>query len=180
MKLLLLHGHGATPGDLLPLAEAVRAAVPSVSVVLPAGPVRLDNGRFAWWIDDDGPAGAIASLAPHFGTGPTVVAGFSQGGAVALAAAGQRGVVGVASIGGFLHDPADFAVPETPMFVAHGRNDVLVDVFHAESLARRAARLGRNVVLELHDGGHDWPPVVTEAFVDWLRSHDPGPEKAGV
>ncbi len=172
MKLLLLHGHDGIPGDLLPVAEAVRVAITTVSVVLPAGPVRLADGRLAWWNDDDGPAAAALSLASHFGAEPVVVAGFSQGGAVALASARQRGVVGVASIGGFLHDPSDLAGTTVAMFVAHGRGDEIVDVFHAESLVRRAGRLNIAHELVLHDGGHEWTPLVTDCFVEWLLRHD--------
>ena len=170
MKLLLLHGHDGHPGDLLLVAEAVRSRVSPVSVVVPAGPVPLGNGRFAWWNGDDGPAGAVASLASFFGDEPVVVAGFSQGGAVALALSGQRGVVGVASVGGFLHDPADLSETVASLFLGHGRSDDVVDVFHAESLARRTGRLNMNTEFVLHDGGHEWPLSVTDRFVQWMAA----------
>jgi predicted esterase len=170
MKLVLLHGHDAIPGDLLGVAEAVRGRLPAVEVALLPGPVRLPSGRFAWWADDDGPSAGVARVATYANVGPVVVAGFSQGGAVALAAANIAGVLGAASIGGFLVEPVAFDESTAPMFIAHGRDDEVVDVFHAESLARRLARANVDHVLVLHDGGHEWPDAVTGKMVAWLAT----------
>ena len=184
MELVLLHGFDSNPGALLGVAAAVRARFPSVLVRLLAGPVRLPSGTFAWWNDDPSastftttPADALAWITPRLRGGPVVVAGMSQGGALALAVASARleNVVGVASVGGFAPDNLPLVGTSTPLFIAHGESDEIVDVFHAESLARTARRLGISTTLDLHPGGHAWTEEVTEAFLPWMATVLPPP-----
>ena len=174
MELVLLHGFDGASANLLGVADAVRHQVPSISVRLLTGPVRLPSGRFAWWNDGDErygtPRAALGWLTSRLGPGPVVVAGFSQGGALALAAAFAQipSVRGVGCVGGFLPDDTPVGATSAQLFVAHGEADDAVDVFHAQSLARQAKRAGLNHELFIHDGGHLWTDEVTAAFAPWL------------
>ncbi len=174
MELVLLHGFDGAPANLFGIADAVRHHMPGVSVRLLTGPVRLASGRWAWWNDGDErygtPAAALDWLTPRLGDEPVVVAGFSQGGALALAVAfaGISTVFGVGCVGGFLPDDTRVGPTSAQLFVAHGEADAAVDVFHAESLARQAKRAGLNHELLIHRGGHTWTEEVTATFVAWL------------
>lgn len=174
MELVLLHGFDGTPANLLGIADAVRHHMPGMTVRLLTGPVRLSSGRWAWWNDGDeryaNAAAALDWLTPQLGDEPVVVAGFSQGGALALAVAfaGVPTVIGVGCVGGFLPDDTCVGPTTAQLFAAHGEADDAVDVFHAESLARQAKRAGLSHTLIIHDGGHVWTDEVTAAFVSWL------------
>lgn len=174
MELVLLHGFDSRPENLDDVVEAIHEALPAVVIRVLTGPVHLASGDWAWWNDDDESVAtvtdALAWIIPQLGPSPVVVAGFSQGAAVALgvAFAGVSAVVGVGCVGGFVPDDLQPGSLAAPLFIAHGRNDNVVDVFNAESLARRATRHGAAVTLALHDGGHAWTAEVTEAFVAWL------------
>ena len=177
MELVLLHGHDSMPGALLHVADAVRARFSHVSVRLLTGPVRLASGRFAWWDEADpqfsSAGGALEWIRPKLAERPAIVAGFSQGGALALAvwSAGLEAVAGVASVGGFLADdhPLAAGARSRSLFLGHGEADDIVDVFHAETLIRQATRLGISHGSLVHAGGHEWTPDVTEAFLLWLE-----------
>lgn len=187
---MLLHGFDAIPGTLLGVAEALREALPGMTVRLGTGPVIRNTGLRAWWEEGHekypGAAEALAWLEPHLGDAPVVVAGFSQGGAMALACgfAGPDGrpirpnVVAVVCVAGFLPDGlgdgAHIGPNSAPLFLAHGSTDEVVDVFHAESLDRLARRHAVVCDLTLHDGGHEWPGSVTAELSKWLARLDWG------
>lgn len=181
MELILLHGFDATPADLSYVAESLRSALTGWLVRTIAGPVDVGGGRHAWW--DEGDASypdarhALAWIGDRIGTAPTVIAGFSQGGALSLACGfgGGRGgpvranVRGVACIGGFVPDDVAIGPSGVALFVGHGVADDVVDVFHAESLGRLATRHGIASEVTLHDGGHEWPESITDSLGSWLR-----------
>ncbi len=184
VELILLHGFDATPADLSDVAESLRSALNGWTVRTIAGPVDIGGGRLAWWTDGDvsfpDARHALAWISEQIGTEPVVIAGFSQGGALALAcgfggAAGDRSaqvrsnVRAVACIGGFLPDDVMIAPTSVALFVGHGVADEVVDVFHAESLGRSATRHGVENVVILHDGGHEWPAPITDSLASWLR-----------
>lgn len=179
MRLVLLHGYDSSPDAFADVAAAVAEGLPAVRVIAVPGPVVLPSGTLAWWDDNTADSGGAPAALAWLTTElerepdePTVIAGFSQGGALALAAgfAGLANVVGFACVGGFVPDDTLVTATELPLFIGHGENDEVVDPFHAESLARRASKAGINHHLETHDGGHVWPPSMSEAFVSWLES----------
>ena len=55
------------------------------------------------------------------------------------------------------------------LFVGHGVEDDVVDVFHAESLGRLATRHAIANEVTLHGGGHAWPESITDSLASWLR-----------
>ena len=114
---------------------------------------------------------AAAALENGLGSRPLVVAGFSQGGAAALAwaCAPERAtaIAGVVSVAGFLPScVTPIAAPPTLIIVTE--DDEVVDPF----LGRRAARLLRNAGTDVTvcpvDAGHEWTDAASAALAAWL------------
>jgi pimeloyl-ACP methyl ester carboxylesterase len=170
MQFVLLHGHDSRPGALLPIADALRAApaLAECDVRLLTGLHRLrpDQG-WAWWTDDDHIPAATAWLSDQL-QDDTIVIGFSQGGAlaVALGATGHQLVCGVVSIGGFAPEGVDVSTMSVPLLLIHGENDEVVDAMYAEHLAKRVRMAGGSVDVLMHNGAHELPTSF-DPLVDW-------------
>lgn len=157
-SILWLHGLGADGNDFAPIVpELVRPGWPPLRFVFPHAPVRpvtINGGaRMRAWYDilslssdlraDE--AGVDASMREvealigrerDRGVPPSrlVLAGFSQGAAVALATGLRReaGLAGVVALSGYLPLAGRNAVEATaagratPMFLGHGRQDPVV------------------------------------------------------
>jgi phospholipase/carboxylesterase len=155
---LWLHGLGADGHDFAPIVpELVGADWPAVRFVFPHAPVRpvtINNGMRmrAWYdirdfanlanrADRDGVQESIAQVEALIGRegergvppGRIVLAGFSQGGAVTLAAGLRRAqpLAGLVVLSSYLPTvPAGDDVPgaarRQPAFVAHGSHDPVV------------------------------------------------------
>ncbi len=184
---LLLHGHGEEPEGLAPIAQQLREALRCL-LHCPAAPEeRLPSGGMArsWWpADRDGPhpeavAGLAASLEHVADHQHVIIAGFSQGGAMAVAVADhlarQRRALGLrlVVVAGFL--PGEVALTHLPpasnahALVVLGDADEVVDPFHGELLARRLSRSGWTVTQWHHPSGHQWHETVTAEVLGWLR-----------
>jgi phospholipase/carboxylesterase len=134
-------------------------------VVLPRAPRSADAETFGWYhvtFDAGEPQVLVAQLQSHHDIAPsrTMVAGFSQGGALAasIALAKPTCVAGFAMIAGRL-------LPETVTahgdafsslraLVVHGRQDQTLPPDHATQTAGHLQRLGIEHALHLHDAGH--------------------------
>jgi len=167
--IVLLHGVGGTPADMAPLAALIAAHDPHARVAAPPAAVPCDRGGAGHqWFSVDGiteenrpgridaalPAfvAAIEALQRAHGVGPgaTVLAGFSQGAIMALAACKgrylARHVVGIA--GRFAPLP-DAWERRTAVSLVHGRMDRTMPVQHSERAFERLAALGADVRLDL-------------------------------
>ena len=157
-SVIWLHGLGADGHDFAPIVpELLRPEWPAIRFVFPHAPVRpvTINGGMpmrAWYdisnlsleqrADEGGLRESIAEVEALVarerdrGVPPSrvVLVGFSQGGAVALAAGLRReaGVAGIASLSGYLplgaHTPDEItpAGRATPVFLGHGTQDPVV------------------------------------------------------
>ncbi|MPY95967.1 MAG: hypothetical protein GEV08_23785 [Acidimicrobiia bacterium] len=175
VRLVLLHGHGGSPEAMLEAAVALADAV-DVQVLLPRGPQAAEDG-WAWW-----PPGTacepqtVASVRDLVsGPRPTVLAGFSQGGAMALLACARAPglAAGLAVVCGFVPDDVvdlsggRAALP--PVLVLHGEDDEVVDPMHGRMVARWCERQGQGrVTSALYAGGHDWLPETSAAVAGWV------------
>ena len=177
-SIIWLHGLGADGHDFAPIVpELLRPDWPAIRFVFPHAPVRpvTINGGVpmrAWYdisnlsleqrADEAGLRESIAEVEALIarerdrGVPPSrvILVGFSQGGAVALAAGLRReaGVAGIASLSGYLplgaQTPAEItsAGRATPVFLAHGSQDPVVAASDGQAFAggaRGARREGR-------------------------------------
>jgi phospholipase/carboxylesterase len=147
---ILLHGYGADGRDLIDLGHAWRGALPNAAFVAPDAPAPCEMGGsgFQWWSIADGldprlslpRADALRDMIHNLvetertrygvATGRVALAGFSQGGMLALHA-GLRlphTLAGVISYSGLLLDPmlTNATRPTPPVLMAHGAMDTIV------------------------------------------------------
>lgn len=166
--LLLLHGHGDRPESFAGMALALAG----LAVAVPAGPVTVDGG-FAWWAEDeDGPSADTLSCVADLAAGCAVVAGFSQGAALAL----RLGVgAAVVSVAGFLVPGSPRLAAGASLVVIHGEADEVVDPLHGRMVVRRARASGHTVDERWHPGAHVWPAGATQVLqqLSQHRLHHP-------
>jgi phospholipase/carboxylesterase len=197
---IVLHGLGADGTDFLPIADEIRLeAVGPVRWVFPRAPVRpvtINGGHEmrAWYdilsadlVRREDEAGLRESMAQvrqlldrevarGVPAARIVLAGFSQGCAIALGAGlrhAQR-LAGIAGLSGYVPLAAttaaerQFANADTPVFLAHGRNDPVVAM--ARGVAGRELLQGLQQPLEWHDYPMEHSVCIEEvqALQQWL------------
>lgn len=192
LLLVLLHGVG---GDELQLT-AIGARMPDDHlVVLPRGQRTISGERIGWFReclgDDEARAVEdeardarrklvefIGQLQHRYEVPPsrTVVAGFSQGGMLAAAAAltAPQSVAGFAMLSGRLMPelesdvaPAQ-ALASLHALVVHGREDEVLPVEWAERATQQLAALGVAHELRVHGGGHSLTSRMEADLLHWL------------
>lgn len=210
--IIWLHGLGADGYDFVPLVpELDLPATLGVRFVFPHAPgipVTLNGGMvMPAWYDIRGTdlkagqdleglresAGRIRSLiereeARGIPCSRIVLAGFSQGGAVALHTglrldrplagilALSTYVVGEDLLAGERH-PANAG---TPVFQAHGQYDPMVPIARGEAARDLLVSLGHTVTWRTYPMMHAVCPEETRDIGDWLRSVlDPGEKRKG-
>jgi phospholipase/carboxylesterase len=210
-SILMLHGLGADGNDFAPLAsELDLSPVGPVRLVLPHAPVvpvTINGGyRMRAWYDILGTEmqgrqdeaglrrahGWVEALLQReqergIDSRRIVLAGFSQGSAMALLAGlrHSRPLAGIAGLSGYLplaettareRHPSNAS---TPLFLAHGRHDDIVVPARGES--SRDALRGLGWPVEWHDYpmGHSVCPQELQDLQAWLLrvlAHEPLPE----
>ena len=190
--LVLHHGRGTDEHDLLGLADALDPRR-RLHVVSPRAPLRLPGSPgYHWYLVPrvgypDNPtfhAAREALAALHDGlwaeTGiepaRTVFGGFSMGAVMSYAmalSADRPAVAAILAFSGFVPivedwEPALEDRRDTAVFLAHGRNDPIIEV----GFARRARELleaaGLEVAYRESDAGHRIDPADLAAATEWL------------
>ena len=190
--LVLHHGRGTDERDLLGLADALDPRR-RLHVVSPRAPLQLPGSPgYHWYLvprvgypDHDTFHAAREALAElHDGlweeTGiepaRTVFGGFSMGAVMSYAmalSADRPPVAGILAFSGFIPIVEDWQPSledrrGTAVFVAHGRNDPIMEV----GFARRARELleaaGLEVTYRESDVGHQIDPADLAAATEWL------------
>lgn len=207
--ILWLHGLGADGHDFAPIVpELVRKDWPALRFVFPHAPVRpvtinngmamrawydivsLEPGRIADRADEAGVRQSIAQIEALIdreidrGIAPEriVLAGFSQGGAIALAAGLQRsrplaGLVGLstylplstAALAG-LEQAVPAAARTQPLFMAHGQSDPVVPYAGGEMSAARMRNVGFTVEWHAYPMAHQVCAEEIRDLGDWLAA----------
>jgi phospholipase/carboxylesterase len=191
--LVLHHGRGTDENDLMPLADAIDPAR-RLHVVTPRGPLTLAGSPgYHWYVvprvgyphHDTFHASREALAEFHDGlwekTGisrdRTVFGGFSMGTVMSYTMAfdpGRPKVAGVLGFSGFVPTVEDWEPDlggrtDTPVFIAHGRLDPVIEV----GFGRRARELleGAGLDVEFHesDVGHQIDPANLSRASDWLE-----------
>jgi phospholipase/carboxylesterase len=190
--LVLHHGRGADEHDLLPLADALDPAG-RLHVATPRAPLELPGWPgYHWYVvprvgypDPETFYAARTALASFHDEvwertgvppGRTVLGGFSMGSVMsyALGLGADRPVpAGILAFSGFVPvvqgwEPDLAGRRGLPVFIAHGRNDPIMEV----GFARRARELleegGLDVSYHESDVAHQIDPAHLAAAADWL------------
>ncbi|HEX3831578.1 MAG TPA: phospholipase [Solirubrobacteraceae bacterium] len=192
--LILHHGRGADERDLLGLADVLDPQR-RLHVVTPRGPLTVPGwGGYHWYTvprvgypDPETFHRAYVSLAAFHdevwertGIAPerTVLGGFSMGSVMsyALGLAGERpSPAGILAFSGFVPSvegwqPDLDSRAELPVFIAHGRQDPIMDVAFARRAAELLAAAGLPVSYHESDAGHQIDPSHIPAAIQWLAA----------
>ena len=192
--LVLHHGRGTNENDLLPLGDVLDPER-RLHVVTPRGPLTLPGwSGYHWYVvprvgypDPDTFNAAFASLAElhddlwrRTGLGPeqTVLGGFSMGSVMSysLGLAGSRPApAGILAFSGFVPVVEGWSASledrqGTRAFIAHGRNDPIMEVGFARQARELLEQGGLEVEYHESDAGHHIDPAHVPAAVEWLAA----------
>ena len=198
---LLLHGLGADSSDLAPVVPHLGR--PDLLVVLPTAPIRrvTINGGYpmpAWYditsMDRNDPAredpdhiraatDAVRELMAAEGPTRWIVAGFSQGGAIALHLAWRHPepLVGVLAMSTYLviedslDEEAHLANALTPVLFCHGSRDDVVPASGGRHAHARWSTPGRDARWLEWPMGHEICLPEIRAIASWLNEVAPPP-----
>ncbi len=172
--IVVLHGWGANAEDLASLARFVN--LPDWQFLCPDAPFphpRLPGGR-AWYdLETREYKGLeesremlrdwLKSLESSTGIplSRTILAGFSQGGAMTLDVGLTLPLAGLISLSGYLHaqpQPESDTLP--PILIVHGQQDYVVPLRAAHQARSALEALGASVQYREFDMGHEIIPAV--------------------
>jgi phospholipase/carboxylesterase len=197
-----LHGLGADGHDFEPVVpQLMWPGAPDIRFIFPHAPVRpvtLNNGMAmrAWYDivsltgnrdqDQKGIADSVNDTAAlvrrererGIDADQIVVAGFSQGGAIALQLAVRypEKLAGLIALSTYmlldhrLENDRHEANKELPVFVGHGRSDPMVPFMLGEQLAERMRNLGHPVEWHSYPMLHAVCPEEIADLSAWLRT----------
>jgi phospholipase/carboxylesterase len=186
-RVILLHGYGSPPDDLVPLAETLSTRVHATFVV-PGSPLPWHGDpRGRVWFDqhhDDAAREIRVARATidaliddqRVPEEHVIVGGFSQGAilSIEMALAGRhRHLGGIAVLSGRAldHPASAYArLAHLPVFESHGRADPLVPFARGERFVTRAREAGADVQFETFDGVHEIPARIIAALATWLAA----------
>ena len=191
---LLFHGVGAAPEDMLPIGERLAHEFPQAAIVSVPGRHASDFGRGYQWFSVSGISEAdrprrVAEAMPEFiaavrhwqakagaGVDETALIGFSQGAIMALEATQRPEPLAgrvVALSGRFAAEPA-LAPPATTLHFVHGKADEVIHYGHAVRAAERLVALGADVTADVIPFlGHAVNGEVLELMVERLTGYLP-------
>lgn len=191
---IALHGWGASAHDLLGLAPVLAGG--NALVLCPQGPVTVPVGPglhgYGWFPLQPGQPpdeaefrkgatalrGFLAAAARTYPVDPEriVLAGFSQGGAMAYewGLAEPERFAGVIALSTWLPEPLASAIGETPeqkelpVLVLHGTKDEVVSVDMARASRERLRDFGVRLMYRELEMGHEVSREALELIVRWI------------
>jgi phospholipase/carboxylesterase len=191
--LVLHHGRGADERDLLSLADVLDPEQ-RLHVLTPRAPLTLPGWPgYHWYVvprvgypDPETFDAAYRQLADlhdelwrrtGIAPGQTVLAGFSMGAVMSYSLGlgpGRPGPAGILAFSGFIPvvegwEP-DLAGRRPRVFIAHGRNDPIMDVQFAHRANELLRGAGLDVEYHESDVGHTIDPAHIPAAIAWLRA----------
>lgn len=174
--LIVLHGHGDSEENTLSWAASLVPATWRLRAVsAPPG-----NSEDRSWFDT-APRGVdrpgfdrslnrvTAAVAEAAEQGPVVLAGFSQGAAMALGVPSMVGLVGVVGLCGFLPelDAIDLS-SGPPVLLLAGESDEVAPAFLSVDAAAALRAAGREATAQMLPGGHEVSEGAAHRTREWL------------
>ena len=167
--ILLFHGVGGRPDNLLTLGQRIADAMPDGTVASIAGPHRSPNAEGREWfgvsgITEQNRPARVAEAMPAFvaeirawqqavgaTTATTVLVGFSQGGMMSLEASVRPlfPAARVVALGSRFATLPDRAPAQATIHFVHGQDDTVIRHRHAIEAARRLRELGGDVTIDI-------------------------------
>ncbi|MGC9503405.1 alpha/beta hydrolase [Baaleninema sp.] len=169
--LVLLHGWGANARDLASLHPLLN--LPDYLCLCPDAPLPhpyVPGGKMWYDLETeeyDGLADSRDRLCQWLDgleakTGisleKTVLAGFSQGGAMTLDVGAHYPLAGLVAMSGYLHGSIEARAKFPPVLVMHGRQDPIVPLSAARQARDRLTEIGATVAYEEFDMAHQICP----------------------
>ena len=186
-RLVLLHGWGADASDLMPLGQALAEAVttPLELVALQAPALQTQGSGRQWyglfpadWTAVPAAVEALKERINNLGSvdiplEATVLLGFSQGGAMALAAGCDLPLAGLMACSAYPHPNWQAPAIRPPVLLLHGRQDDVVPHSAALALNQQLAHSHQACDLFSFDHGHAIPveaqAEMKKALKHWLE-----------
>ena len=185
-RLILLHGWGADAGDLMPLGQALAEAIatPLELVALQAPQLQNQGSGRQWYglfpADWAAVPAAVERLKKRINNlgsteiplEATVLLGFSQGGAMAMAAGCDLPLAGLIACSAYPHPKWQAPLIRPPVLLLHGRQDDVVP--HSAALTLKEELVQSNQACDLFsfDNGHAIPveaqAEMQKALKRWL------------
>ena len=100
----------------------------------------------------------------------TVLAGFSQGGAMTLDVGLQLPVAKLCSLSGYLHSSPHRSENPPSTLLIHGRQDTIVPLSAARQAKQQLEAVGGSVDYQEFEMGHEISPEALEVFQAFLKS----------
>jgi phospholipase/carboxylesterase len=192
--LVLHHGRGADENDLLPFADVLDPER-RLHVVTPRAPLQIPGWPgYHWYVvprvgfpDPDTFHAAYSKLAglhdelwERTGVTPdrTVFGGFSMGSVMSYSlglGTDRPAPAGILAFSGFIPtvegwQPSLADRTRTRVFIAHGRNDPVMQIEFARQARALLEAGGLDVEYHESDAGHHIDPAHVPAAVEWLRA----------
>ena len=185
-RLVLLHGWGADAGDLMPLGQSLAEAIatPLELVALQAPQLQTQGSGRQWyglfpadWAAVPAAVEALKERINNLSSGEipleaTVLLGFSQGGAMAVAAGCDLPLAGLIACSAYPHPNWQAPVIRPPVLLLHGRNDDVVPYSAAVALNNDLSQGDQTCDVFSFDNGHAIPvdaqAEMKKALKRWL------------
>ena len=185
-RLVLLHGWGADASDLMPLGQALAEAIatPLELVALQAPQLQAQGSGRQWYglfpADWAAVPAAVEELKERINNlssveiplKATVLLGFSQGGAMAVAAGCDLPLAGLIACSAYPHPNWQAPVIRPPVLLLHGRNDDVVPYEAAIALNNDLSQSNPTCDVFSFDNGHAIPveaqAEMKKALKRWL------------
>lgn len=184
--LVMLHGWGANYQDLAPLASMLN--LPSFTYLFPNAPFahpQVPGGRAWYALQTQEYTGLTESrqllqdwlLSLPDSTGisleNTIVAGFSQGGAMTLDVGLTLPFASLCSLSGYLHatpkkPKAQVNLP--PVLIVHGTEDPVVPIAAAQQAKEQLTAIGAEVKYQEFAMGHEIQPLVLTLMQEFITA----------
>jgi phospholipase/carboxylesterase len=192
--LILHHGRGSDENDLIGIADVLDPRR-RLHVITPGGPLRLPGWPGRHWYsvprvgfpDPETFRSAHAALAEFHdaawervgvGPGQTILGGFSMGTVMSYAlglSSDRPAPAGILAFSGFIPTVAGWAPSTddrtgTRAFIAHGRNDAVMDVAFARAAEELLRGSGLPVDYHESDAAHNIDPRTLPAAQEWVEA----------